>query len=103
MARISDLSMAHQDNIHQIDLVNRDEEARRLKLRLLSLRDENALLKDKVSQRDSRLKLLVRQGDDVQAELEEARENAKLQDARLKKQTNELTALKVNQEMSGHN
>ncbi|KAH7148966.1 FtsJ-like methyltransferase-domain-containing protein [Dactylonectria macrodidyma] len=95
MARISDLYMGHQDNIHNIDLVNKDEEARRLKLRLLSLRDENALLKDRVAQRDSRLNLFVRQGSEVQAELEEARENAKLQDARLKKQTNELTALKT--------
>ncbi|KPM44610.1 hypothetical protein AK830_g1943 [Neonectria ditissima] len=95
VARIGDLAMNHQENVHKIDLVNKDEDSRRLKLRVLSLRDENALLKDKVAQRDSRLSLLDRQGDNVLAELEEARENAKLQDARLKKQANELAALKT--------
>ncbi|KAK7416770.1 hypothetical protein QQX98_004962 [Neonectria punicea] len=95
IARIGDLAMNHQDNVHKIDLVNKDEDSRRLKLRVLSLRDENALLKDKVAQRDSRLSLLDRKGDNVLAELEEARENAKLQDARLKKQANELAALKT--------
>ncbi|KAK7429668.1 hypothetical protein QQZ08_003863 [Neonectria magnoliae] len=95
IARIGDLAMNHQDNVHKIDLVNKDEDSRRLKLRVLSLRDENALLKDKVAQRDSRLSLLGRKGDDVLAELEEARENAKLQDAKLKKQANELAALKT--------
>ncbi|KAI5462740.1 hypothetical protein BGZ63DRAFT_463733 [Mariannaea sp. PMI_226] len=97
MARISDLSLSHQSNAHKIDLVNRDEEARRLKLRLLSLRDENASLKDKLSQKDSRISLLSRQGEDFRTELSEAREKSKLQDTRIKKQSNELAALKPRQ------
>lgn len=95
MARISDLSLNHQSNAHHIDLVNRDEETRRLKLRLLSLRDEKASLKDKLAQKDSRISLLARQGDDVRTELGEAKEKLKLQDVRFKKQSNELATLKA--------
>ncbi|CAM1500858.1 Fc.00g100200.m01.CDS01 [Cosmosporella sp. VM-42] len=95
IGRINDLDMKHQNNIHQIDLVNKDEEARRLKLRVLALRDDNATLKDQVMQRDARLKSLQRQGSDVRVELDEAKETAKLQESRLQKQTKELTDLKT--------
>ena len=52
--------MNHQNNVHQIDLVNKDEEARRLKLRVLALRDDNASLKDAVAQKHARLVYLQR-------------------------------------------
>lgn len=95
MARLSDLSLNHQKNVHKIEMVNRDEETRRLKLRLLSLRDERASLKDKLAQKESRISLLAGQGDEVQTELEEAREKLRTQDVKFKKQSNELATLKV--------
>ncbi|KAF7546158.1 hypothetical protein G7046_g9381 [Stylonectria norvegica] len=94
-ARIHDLDMKHQGSVHQIDLVNRDEEARRLKLRALTLRDENAILKDRLLQREARLSNLTKCSDGVRAELEEAKENAKLQETRMKTQAKELSSLKT--------
>ncbi|KAL5585073.1 hypothetical protein FOVSG1_014462 [Fusarium oxysporum f. sp. vasinfectum] len=94
-ARISDLELRHQDNVHQIDLTGRDEEARLLKLRLLTLRDENSSLKDRLVQRDALVKQITRKGKDAHAELAEAKEKLKAQEMQLRKQGNELEGLKT--------
>ncbi|PNP74885.1 hypothetical protein FNYG_11801 [Fusarium nygamai] len=94
-ARISDLELRHQDNVHQIDLTGRDEEARLLKLRLLTLRDENSSLKDRLVQRDALVKQITKKGKDVHAELAEAKEKLKAQEMQLRKQGNELEDLKT--------
>ena len=95
IARIHDLDMKHQSNIHQIDIVNKDEEARRLKLRVLSLRDDNTLLQDKIIQKDAQITTLRRDSQDVVSELAETKQKSKQQDVQLQKQTKELAALKV--------
>ncbi|WJG35355.1 FtsJ-like methyltransferase-domain-containing protein [Fusarium oxysporum Fo47] len=97
-ARISDLELRHQDNVHQIDLTGRDEEARLLKLRLLTLRDENSSLKDRLVQRDALVKQITKKGKDAHAELAEAKEKLKAQEMQLRKQGNELEGLKVGQD-----
>jgi hypothetical protein len=78
-----------------MDLTGRDEEARLLKLRLLTLRDENASLKDRLVQRDALVKQLTKQGKDAHTELAETKEKLKAQDMQLRKQGNELEDLKV--------
>ena len=87
--------MKHQSDVHQMDLTGRDEEARLLKLRLLSLRDENASLKDRLVQRDALVKQLSKQSNDTQSELKTAKSKLKAQDSQLKKQGNALEDLKV--------
>ncbi|KAI7760097.1 hypothetical protein LZL87_007390 [Fusarium oxysporum] len=94
-ARISDLELRHQDNVHQIDLTGRDEEARLLKLRLLTLRDENSSLKDRLVQRDALVKQITKKGKDAYAELAEAKEKLKAQEMQLRKQGHELEGLKT--------
>ncbi|KAF5699781.1 hypothetical protein FGLOB1_11177 [Fusarium globosum] len=94
-ARISDLELRHQENVHQIDLTGRDEEARLLKLRLLTLRDENSSLKDRLVQRDALVKQMTKKGKDVHVELAEAKEKLKAQEMQLRKQGNELEGLKT--------
>ncbi|KAL9568319.1 hypothetical protein ACKAV7_007516 [Fusarium commune] len=94
-ARISDLELRHQDNVHQIDLTGRDEEARLLKLRLLTLRDENSSLKDRLVQRDALVKQITKKGKDAHAELAEAKEKLKAQEMQLRKQGHELEGLKT--------
>ncbi|KAF5230999.1 hypothetical protein FANTH_13567 [Fusarium anthophilum] len=101
-ARISDLELRHQDNVHQIDLTGRDEEARLLKLRLLTLRDENSSLKDRLVQRDALVKQITTKGKDVHAELAEAKEKLKAQEMQLRKQGNELEGLKVGYPTHSH-
>ncbi|KAM0200349.1 hypothetical protein ACHAPA_004925 [Fusarium lateritium] len=94
-ARINELELKHQGSVHEMDLTGRDEEARLLKLRLLALRDENASLKDRLIQRDARVKQLTKQGKDEHAELAETKEKLKAQDMQLRKQGNELEDLKT--------
>ncbi|KAH6968805.1 hypothetical protein DER45DRAFT_639047 [Fusarium avenaceum] len=94
-ARINELDLKHQGSVHQINLTGRDEEARLLKLRLLTLRDENASLKDRLVQRDALVKQLTKQGKDAHAELAETKEKLKAQDMQLRKQGNELEDLKT--------
>ncbi|KAJ3524796.1 hypothetical protein NM208_g11910 [Fusarium decemcellulare] len=93
--RINELDLKHQRNVHQMDLTNRDEEARLLKLRMLTLRDENSSLKDRLIQRDALVKQLTKQGNEAHVELRETKEKLKSQDVRLRKQDNELEALKT--------
>lgn len=95
VARINELELKHQGNIHQMDLTGRDEESRLLKLRLLTLRDENASLKDRLVQRDALVKQLSKQGSDTQAELKTTKSKLKTQDAQIRKQSNALEDLKV--------
>ncbi|KAM5352161.1 hypothetical protein ACJ41O_004884 [Fusarium nematophilum] len=78
-----------------MDLTQRDEEARLLKLRLLTLRDENASLKDRLVQRDAHVEQLTKQSNDAHAELRETREQIKTQEMLVRKQDNELVALKT--------
>ncbi|KAF5002631.1 hypothetical protein FDECE_10562 [Fusarium decemcellulare] len=93
--RINELDLKHQRNVHQMDLTNRDEEARLLKLRMLTLRDENSSLKDRLIQRDALVKQLTKQGNEAHVELRETKEKLRSQDVRLRKQDNELEALKT--------
>ncbi|KAF4966142.1 hypothetical protein FSARC_6141 [Fusarium sarcochroum] len=94
-ARINELELKHQGSVHQMDLTGRDEEARLLKLRLLTMRDENASLKDRLVQRDALVKQLTKQGNDAHTELAETKEKLKVQDMQLRKQGNDLEGLKT--------
>ncbi|RSL70791.1 hypothetical protein CEP54_001547 [Fusarium duplospermum] len=95
IARINELELKHQGKSHQMDLTNRDEQARLLKLRLLTLRDENALLKDRLIQRDAMVKQLGKQKEDAHAERCENKKKIEDQDVRLMKQDKELAALQM--------
>lgn len=95
VARINELELKHQGNVNQMELTGRDEEARLLKLRLLTLRDENASLKDRLVQRDALVKQLSKQSSDTQAELKTSKSKLKAQDTQIRKQSNALEDLKV--------
>ncbi|WAO89357.1 Hypothetical protein NCS54_00674500 [Fusarium falciforme] len=95
IARINELELKHQGKSHQMDLTNRDEQARLLKLRLLTLRDENALLKDRLIQRDAMVKQLSKQKEDSHAERCESKKKIEDRDVRLMKQDKELAALQM--------
>ncbi|CEF75163.1 hypothetical protein FGSG_09868 [Fusarium graminearum PH-1] len=95
VARINELELKHQGNVNQMELTGRDEEARLLKLRLLTLRDENASLKDRLVQRDALVKQLSKQSSDTQAELKTSKSKLKAQDTQIRKQSNALEDLKT--------
>ena len=90
------LDKEYQKAIHECDLVVKTEEARRLKVRSMVLRDETSGVKDQLAQRDLRVKELVEQIEDVRSQLDNAQEKSRRQDNLMQSQTREITNLKVN-------
>ncbi|KAL6690251.1 hypothetical protein J3F84DRAFT_390137 [Trichoderma pleuroticola] len=68
--RLHALDLEYQQNRHKTDLISRDEDARRLQLRVLLLRDENTRLQDKCAAKDEEIKTLLRDGDQLRVELD---------------------------------
>ncbi|KAH6617322.1 hypothetical protein F5144DRAFT_586168 [Chaetomium tenue] len=95
------LDMKYQQAIHECDLVVRTEEARRLKVRSMVLRDETSGAKDQLAQRDLRVKELVEQIEDVRSQLDSAHEKSRRQDNLMQSQAREITNLK--EELSAFN
>lgn len=89
------LDMKYQQAIHECDLVVRTEEARRLKVRSMVLRDETSGAKDQLAQKDLRVKELVEQIEDVRSQLDSAHEKSRRQDNLMQSQAREITNLKV--------
>jgi 21S rRNA (uridine2791-2'-O)-methyltransferase len=90
-----DLDLKYRRTAHECDLLVKDEEARRLKLRSMVLRDETSGLKDHLAQRDVRIKELVEQVDDVRGQLDGAQEKSRRQDKLMQSQAREIANLKV--------
>ncbi|ROV95723.1 hypothetical protein VMCG_07609 [Cytospora schulzeri] len=67
---IHQLDLKYRGAMHQTDLVLKDEEARRLKLRLLVIRDEADTLRDQLADKDNRIRQLSKQYDDLRAQLD---------------------------------
>ncbi|GJN86666.1 hypothetical protein PLIIFM63780_010247 [Purpureocillium lilacinum] len=93
--RIHQLELRRRDNIHKTESIGRDEEARRLKVRALAMRDDTAALKEKITQKDAKIMALKKQSDAVRVELDDAKRAARAQEARLKKQDIELANLQA--------
>ncbi|KAL2162443.1 hypothetical protein VTH06DRAFT_7356 [Thermothelomyces fergusii] len=96
-----DLDVKYQQTIHEYDLVVKDEEARRLKLRSMILRDEASMLRDRLAQQDARIKDLVEQVDDSRRQLDASREKSRRQDKVVQSQAREINNLK--EELSAFN
>ncbi|KAK0755551.1 hypothetical protein N5P37_011953, partial [Trichoderma harzianum] len=82
--RLHALDLEYQQNRHKTDLISRDEDARRLQLRVLLLRDENARLQDKCAAKDEEIKDLSRDGDQLRVELDEFKAQNEPKDAQIK-------------------
>jgi Ni,Fe-hydrogenase III large subunit len=92
---IHDLDEQYRRAAHECDLVVRDEEARRLKVRTLVFRDDASSLKDQLAQRDVRIRELVEQVDIIRAQLDEANEKSRRQEKLVQSQAREINNLKV--------
>jgi hypothetical protein len=99
MARIHELELLRQDALHKTESISRDEEARLLQLRLLTMRDENVSLREKLGQRDFKISTLLRDTDQIRLDLDDSKQVIRAQEARLKKQDIDMTNLKVHYTM----
>ncbi|KAK4140547.1 uncharacterized protein C8A04DRAFT_39781 [Dichotomopilus funicola] len=91
---VHDLDLKYRSAVHECDLVARDEEARRLKLRNMILEDEATGSKDQLAQRDIRIKDLIEQINDFRGQLAGADEKSRRQDNLMQSQMREIANLK---------
>jgi hypothetical protein len=89
--------MAYQESLRNADLIVKDEGARRLRLRVLMLENENDDLHEQLALGDDRIELLEQEGDELRSYLESAQENASRFENELRVQTRELNNMKVSQ------
>jgi hypothetical protein len=89
--------MAYQESLRNADLIVKDEGARRLRLRVLMLENENDDLHEQLALGDDRIELLEQEGDELRSYLESAQEDASRFENELRVQTRELNNVKVSQ------
>ncbi|KAI0595388.1 hypothetical protein F4775DRAFT_569475 [Biscogniauxia sp. FL1348] len=92
---LHELEMKHQENAGESSLLVKDEDIRRLKLRILILRDENTTLRDQVELNDESNTQLAAQCDNLSAQLEAKMEVVSSLEQQLRKQEQEYAKLKA--------
>lgn len=87
--------MGYQSSLHHTDIVYKDEEARRLKLRVVVLRDEAASLRDQLADKSADVIRISQQYDELRVELDRLNQTCLVQEAQLRSQTRQQSELKV--------
>jgi c-di-GMP-related signal transduction protein len=89
------LELAYQESIQKSDLVLKDEDARRLRLRILLLEDENDQLHEQLAFEDDRVVALEQDRAGLQKLLEEAKADLRRRDGEVRTQARELNNMRV--------
>ncbi|RYC53764.1 hypothetical protein CHU98_g12445 [Xylaria longipes] len=92
---LHDLELEHQKNGHDTEILVKDEDVRRLRVRILLLRDENATLRDQVDLNNSTNAKLVSRCDNLNAQIEAKVAMVRSQEEQLCKQEREYSNLKA--------
>lgn len=92
---LHDLELKHQKNGFESDILVKDEDLRRLRVRILLLRDENTALRVQVDLNNSGNTKLVAQCDDLKAQIEAKMAMIRSQEEQLRKQEREYSNLDV--------
>jgi hypothetical protein len=87
--------MAYQETLRNADIIIKDEGARRLRLRILMLENENDELHEQLALGDDRIDALEQEGKQLRGQLGHAQEGLCQQEAELRIQTREFQNLKV--------
>lgn len=89
------LEALYQETLHETELVVKDEDSRRLRLRILLMEEEMADLNEQLSGDDERITDLEQERDDLKTQLEEGEEEARRIDGNLRMSSREINGLKV--------
>lgn len=89
------LDLKYHGAMHQTDLIVKAEEARRLKLRVIVLRDELAVFRDQLADKNGRISDLMQQYEDTCAQLDRMNQTCKDQEDQLRLQARQYSDLKV--------
>ncbi|UKZ87548.1 uncharacterized protein TrAFT101_003340 [Trichoderma asperellum] len=82
--RLHDLEIQYQKSRHDTELIDRDEEARRLELRVLLLEDENTQLQDRCAAKIDEIKTLSRRNDRLRVKLDAINSQVTSEDEQIK-------------------
>ncbi|EOO01716.1 putative rossmann-fold nad (+)-binding protein [Phaeoacremonium minimum UCRPA7] len=91
---IHDLELKHQEIMHQSNVIVKEEDTRRHRLRSVVLRDENATLREQLSQKDVRIKKLAQECDGMRDQLEAVNRTCQDQQKQLRAQARDQSNLK---------
>ena len=86
--------------MHKTEFIIKDEDARRLRLRILLLENENEDLHEQLAVADDRIDGLEQEGDEVRAELDNTRDDLQRQEQESRIQARELNIMKVCSDLS---
>jgi len=92
---LHEVDMKYRQTSHKTELLIKDEETRRMKLRSMVLADETVSLKEQMSSRSARIKALMEQADDARAQLQSSQEKCRRQEKLMQTQSREIANLKV--------
>ncbi|KAI0892222.1 hypothetical protein F4806DRAFT_240739 [Annulohypoxylon nitens] len=92
---LHELELKHQMNTSNTDILIKDEDVRRLRVRILMLRDENTSLRDQIAQNNDANDKFTSRCDDLSAQIEAKMDVVRLQEQQLRKQEREYTNLKA--------
>jgi chromosome segregation ATPase len=92
--------MAYQETLRNTDIIIKDEGARRLRLRILMLENENDDLHEQLALGDDRIDALEQEREELRGQLQQALEDVSRQETEIRTQTRELQNLKVSGNLS---
>jgi hypothetical protein len=101
-SQLHSLEVAYQVATRNTEFIIKDEGARRLRLRILLLENENDDLHEQLALADERVDALEQEGDELQAELDSTREDSQQREVELRSQARELNNLKVRRHCSNY-
>ncbi|KAI1125159.1 hypothetical protein F5Y10DRAFT_247789 [Nemania abortiva] len=92
---LHDLELKHQKNGYESDILVKDEDVRRLRVRILLLRDENTALRDQVDLNNNTNAKLVSRCDNLNSQIQAKIALVRSQEEQLRKQEREYSNLKA--------
>ncbi|KAI1270616.1 hypothetical protein F5Y18DRAFT_369005 [Xylariaceae sp. FL1019] len=92
---LHDLELKHHKSAAEGVLLVKDEDVRRLRVRILLLKDENTTLRDEIEMNNSKNTTLTAQCDNLKAEIEAKIDAVRLQEKQLRKHEREYSNLKA--------
>jgi hypothetical protein len=87
--------MAYQETLRNTDIIIKDEGARRLRLRILMLENENDDLHEQLALGDDRIDVLEQESEELRGQLQQALEDVSRQETETRTQARDLQNLKV--------
>ncbi|TAQ83692.1 hypothetical protein B7494_g7983 [Chlorociboria aeruginascens] len=95
LSKSQSLERAYEETLREADVIVKDESARRLRLRIMVLENENDDLHEQLALEDDRIDGLEQEREDLRSQLESSQEDTRRYETELRLQSRELSNLKA--------